>query len=753
MADHSPQPAPDAETSAMAAGASSAFEGRRIGPYQLTARIGAGGMGEVYRATDTRLNRTVAIKVLHPHVAGDPHARERFEWEAKAVAALNHPHICTLYDVGSDHGHDYLVMEYVEGQTLAGPLPVDEAVRLATQIAGALDTAHQHGILHRDLKPSNVMRTKSGAKLLDFGLAKAINHDSDVSRTVAGLVLGTVAYMSPEQAEGKPLDERSDIFSFGTLLYEMLAGRRPFAGDTTAALVSAVLRDEPAPLVAPSALQQIVRRCLAKQAAQRFATMREVTAALAQITPTLLDRPSIAVVPFSSLSPDPENEYLSDGIAEEIINALTQIKGLHVAARTSSFSFKGKPIPVGEIAARLNVRHVLEGTVRKAGGRVRVTAQLVDSSNGYQLWSERYDRELADIFDVQDEIARAIVTRLKGALVHDQPTRLVRVTTENVDAYQHYLKGRAMLYRRGPWIPRALESFQTAVVLDPDYAQAWAGVADSYTALGYTGVRRPDQTMPAALQAATRATRLDPESTEAHNALAIVALLWERDFEKAGREFREALALSPQYLQARCWFGLFHLQWGIGHYDEGLVEIQRAFDADPLSSYATTVLSFGLATVGRFEEALVQARVGVQYDPESFLARWELGHAHSWTGRFEDAIAVFEPLWKETSHNWVALGLMPAYAAAGRSAEARDIYETLLRRRESEYVPPFVLATGSAALGDQDAAIAFCEAAVESRDMSMALFMRWWPDFERVRADDRFGDVARRFNSRPATRV
>jgi eukaryotic-like serine/threonine-protein kinase len=476
MANYSPQPAPDAETSAMAAAASSAFEGRRIGPYQLTARIGAGGMGEVYRATDTRLNRTVAIKVLHPHVAGDPQARERFKWEATAVAALNHPHIRTLYDVGSDSGHDYLVMEFLEGQTVAGPLPLDEALPLAMQIASALEIAHQRGILHRDLKPSNVMRTKSGAKLLDFGLAKPIDYQSDVTRTVAGLVLGTVAYMSPEQAEGKPLDPRSDIFSFGVLLYEMLAGRPPFVGDTSAALVSAVLRDEPAPLAAPSALQQIVRRCLAKPATQRFETMGDVKAALEQVTPTLVERPSIAVLPFTSLSPDPENEYFSDGIAEEIINALTQIKGLHVAARTSSFSFKGKPLAVGEIAARLNVRHLLEGSVRKAGGRVRVTAQLVDASNGYQLWSERYDRELADIFDVQDEIARAIVARLKVALVHDQPTRLVKVTTENIEAYQHYLKGRAMLYRRGPWIPRALESLQTqwrSIPTTPRRGRAW----------------------------------------------------------------------------------------------------------------------------------------------------------------------------------------------------------------------------------------------------------------------------------------
>ena len=747
MADQHDNLAAKGETSAIPP-ESRGFQGRRIGPYQLTTRIGAGGMGEVYQATDTRLNRTVAIKVLPANVAGDPDARERFEWEAKAVAALNHPHICTLYDVGSDDGRDFLVMEFLEGETLAGPLPMDEALRLAIQIASALDFAHHRGILHRDLKPGNVMCTRSGAKLLDFGLAKSIDHQTDVTRTMAGTVLGTVAYMSPEQAEGKPLDARSDIFSFGALLYEMLAGRRPFSGETTASVVSAVLRDEPTPLAAPPGLQQIVKRCLAKQPSQRFETMAEVKVALEHFTPALVDRPSIAVLPFASLSKDPENEYFSDGISEEIINALTQIRDLHVAARTSSFSFRGKTLAVGEIAARLNVRHVLEGSVRKAGGRVRVTAQLVDASNGFQLWSERYDRELADIFDVQDEIARAIVERLKVALVHDGTTRLVKVTTENIEAYQHYLKGRAMLYRRGPWIPRALESFQTAVALDPEYAQAWAGVADSYTALGYTGVRRPDQTMPAALQAATRATRLDRESAEAHNALAVVALLWERDFEKAGREFREALACNPQYLQARCWHGLFYLQYGIGHYDEGLIEIQRAFQADPLSSYATSVLSFGLATVGRFEDARRESLVAVEYDPESFLARWQHGNACFWAGHQDEAVAVFGSLWAETGHNWVALGLVPACVAAGRHAQARDVYETLLRRRDGEYIPPFVLAVCSAALGDQDGAIAFCEAAVESRDMSMALFLRWWPTFERVRTDSRFQDIARRFNTR-----
>ena len=394
--------------------------------------------------------------------------------------------------------------------------------------------------------------------------------------------------------------------------------------------------------------------------------MEEVAgrARTAVVTP-VKEAPSIAVLPFASMSADAENEYFSDGISEEIINALGQIEGLHVAARTSSFSFKGKSVEVADIARRLDVRHVLEGSVRKAGTRVRVMAQMVDASNGFQLWSERYDRQIADIFDVQDEIARAIVERLKVAFDAGAAPRLVKVTTNNMEAYQEYLKGRAMLYRRGPWIAQALESFQKAVALDPGYAQAWAGVADAYTALSYYGYRRPDETMPAAVEAATRATATDPESAEAHNALAVAALLWERDFEKAEREFREALALNPGYMQARCWYGLFFLQWGVGRYQDGLAEAWLAFEADPLSAYATTVLSLALATVQRFDEAVLQARNAVQHDPESFLAQWELGLAYHWNAQHEEAIAVLEPLWANSGHNWVAHGTRPRVRAGG----------------------------------------------------------------------------------------
>jgi TolB-like protein/Tfp pilus assembly protein PilF len=649
---------------------------------------------------------------------------------------------------------DFLVMEYLDGATLRGPMPVEEALRLATQIAAALAAAHRQGILHRDLKPGNVMLTEIGAKLLDFGLAKSLATEHDVSFTRAGTVIGTVAYMSPEQAEGQPLDVRSDIFSFGTVLYEMLSGNRAFGGTTMGQVLSAVIRDDPPPLPPGSPLAALVRKCLAKQPGERFQTMEEVQVALKQaaVTP-VKEAPSIAVLPFASMSADPENEFFADGISEEIINALTQIEGLHVAARSSSFSFKGKSVEVADIARRLNVRHVLEGSVRKAGTRVRVMAQLVNAASGFDLWSERYDRQIADIFDVQDEIARAIVERLKVALNTGAKTRLVRATTSNMEAYQEYLKGRAMLYRRGPWIARALESFQKAVALDPAYAQAWAGVADAYTTLSFYGYLPPDEAMPAAVEAATRATKADPESEEAHNALAAAALLYERDFAKAEREFLEALALNPRYLQARCWYGLIFLQWEVRRGQDGLTEALRAIEADPLSAYARTVLALALATVNRFDEAVQQARNAVQQDPESFLAQCVLGLAYHWNAQPEEALAVLEPLWAKSGNIWVVLGLAPAYVRAGHEDHGRRLHQSLLDRQTREYVPPFALAVSAVALGDYEAAIGFCETAIDGHDMLFALFNRWLPDFAPVRADPRYDDILVRFNSRGRRRL
>jgi eukaryotic-like serine/threonine-protein kinase len=388
--------------------------GTRLGPYEILALLGTGGMGEVWKARDTRLNRIVAVKRLTGQHSG------RFEQEARAIAALNHPHICQIYDVGAD----YLVLEYVEGRTLAdrlrgggGPgLPIEEALRLARQIAEGLEEAHRAGILHRDLKPGNVMVTTKGvAKLLDFGLATLVSADDDVTRTLDGTVLGTAAYMSPEQAEGRPLDARSDIFSFGTVLYEMLSGSRAFGGTTALQVMNAVVRDEPPPLQSSPALERIVRRCLEKSPGQRFQTMAEVRSALERPSTAPLKpierEPSVAVLPFANMSADKENEYFSDGLAEEIINVLANMPGLKVAGRTSSFFFRGKDVEFAEIGRTLNVDHILEGSVRKAGSRIRVTAQLVKVADGFHLWSERYDRELTDVFAVQDEITQAFVAR------------------------------------------------------------------------------------------------------------------------------------------------------------------------------------------------------------------------------------------------------------------------------------------------------------------------------------------------------
>ena len=429
--------------------------GVRLGPYEIESAIGAGAMGEVYRARDTRLDRIVAIKQLTPE------HRERFEREARAIAALNHPHICQVYDVGPD----YLVLEYLEGEPLRGPLPADEVVRVAMQIAGALQAAHERGVLHRDLKPANIMLTPGGtAKLLDFGVAKQLERAPDATETLPGTLLGTPAYMSPEQIGGQPLDARSDVFSFGAVLYEVLSGRRPFAGETTSQVIAAILRDEPPPLAAPPALDAVVRRCLAKPPAARYQSMADVRAALEATSREAGTRlPSIAVLPFANLSGDKENEYFSDGLAEEIINALTHIPGLKVIARTSAFAFKDRNEDVRRIAQALGVTKVLEGSVRWSGDRIRVTAQLVSATDGTHVWSERYDRAMADVFAIQDDIAQAIATALRMKMAAKKAS--LRAYTPTLPAYDAFLRGRHLLFKFTPdswarakgWLERATE--------------------------------------------------------------------------------------------------------------------------------------------------------------------------------------------------------------------------------------------------------------------------------------------------------
>jgi len=419
--------------------------GTKLGRYQILALIGAGGMGEVYKANDPKLGRDVALKVSAEQFS------DRFEREARAVATLNHSNICQIYDVGPN----YLVMELIEGNHVKGPLPVDQALKYAAQICEALHAAHTKGITHRDLKPANILVTTSGIKLLDFGLAQVgptSKSDTDATQTIgltqAGTILGTAAYMSPEQAEAKRVDARSDIFSFGLVLYELLSGRRAFNGDSAIAIMAAILHKEPAALDTPPALQNLVARCLRKSPDERFQSTAELRAAIefAAAAKPAEHQPSIAVLPFANMSADKENEYFSDGLAEEILNLLAKIPGLKVIARTSSFSFRGKEQDIRKIAETLDVSHILEGSVRRAGSRLRVTAQLIRAADGSHLWSERYDRELSDVFAVQDEISAAITGGLRIKLL---PAGAAHKRYEpKLPAYEAYLKAKYYTTRK-----------------------------------------------------------------------------------------------------------------------------------------------------------------------------------------------------------------------------------------------------------------------------------------------------------------
>jgi serine/threonine protein kinase/tetratricopeptide (TPR) repeat protein len=739
--------------------------GDQLGHYTIVSHLGTGGMGAVYRATDTTLGRDVALKVLPGDVASTPDRLERFRREARALASLNHPHIVTVYSVEHIDGVHFLTMELVTGQSLdhlinGRPLPLSHLLKVGNAVAEALSAAHERGIVHRDLKPANVIMNDSGqVKVLDFGLAKVqtssiatYEAQATLQQTVEGVVLGTPAYMSPEQVSGViDLDHRTDIFSLGVLLYEMATGTRPFKGQSTADLSASILRDTPrsASEVTPSVpkeLAQAIARCLEKNASSRFATMADLRAALQPKAKEPLDAtPSIAVIPFQNLSADPENEFFSDGLAEEILNALAHIEGLRVAARTSAFSFKGKSASVAEIGSTLKVATVLEGSVRRAGNKVRVTVQLVDVSSGFQRWSERYDREMADIFDVQDEIAKAIAEKLKVSLTSGQASRIVKRATENLEAYELLLRGRALLLKRGKAAIEATKCFQRATELDPKYAAAWAALADAYTVQGYYGQLPPGQSMPKGLTAARRSVQLDPNLAEGQCALAASLMLWERDFEGADAAFRRCIELNPQYTQGRCWHALFNLLWVRGQVQEALGEARLAVEHDPLSAYATTILAMVTSSNGQTREGLEFARLGVQRDPDAHITNWIHGLAAHWHGALEESASAFQRCMEVSDRQAMPVAhLAMTYADMGKMAEARALIEELQARSTHSYSSNSLLMVAAIAIGDHDLAIEAAHQACDEREPLLILYARIFPDTQRLRDDPRFGDVIRR---------
>jgi serine/threonine protein kinase/Flp pilus assembly protein TadD len=742
--------------------------GTRLGHYTIVSLLGSGGMGSVYRASDASLGRDVALKVLPAEVASDPDRLERFRREARALASLNHPHIVTVYSVEHVDGVHFLTMELVIGQSLdrvigGKPLPFDRVMQVGRDVADALDAAHKRGIVHRDLKPANVIVNDSGqVKVLDFGLAKvqatpraeaadAATHLPSMA-TMAGVQLGTPGYMSPEQVSGIiEVDHRSDIFSLGVLLYEMATGIRPFRGQSSADLAASILRDTPRPVSeviagVPSGFVRAIARCLEKSASARFATMAELRTALQPKNAAPAEEtPSVAVLPFQNLSADPDSEFFGDGLAEEILNALAQIEGLRVAARTSAFSFKGKVTGIAEIGERLRVATVLEGSVRRAANRVRVTVQLVDVATGFQRWSERYDRQMADIFDVQDEIARAIAEKLKVTLKGRESERLVKRATENVQAYELYLRGRVLLLKRGRTVAEATECFQRAVELDPAFAAPWAGLADAYSVAGYFSMAPPGQTMPKALTAARRSIRLDPNLAEGYCALACALLLWERDYAAADRAFRRSIELNPQYTQGRSWHAIFNLLWVQGRIEEGLVEARRAVEGDPLSAYAASILALALVPAGHSAEALDSARLATQRDPDALVTHWIHGLVAHWSGSAKEAIAAFERASVVSGrHPYTLSHCALAHRTLGNMAEARALHEELKALSSKAYVSNGVLLVSALAVGDFDAAMDYALQACDEREPIVILYSRTFPDLQPLREDPRFAEVMRR---------
>ncbi len=576
--------------------------GREVGPYVLIDRIGAGGMGEVWKARDARLDRIVALKRLLTR-------SDAFEREARTIASLNHPHICTLHDIGAD----YLVMEHIDGEPLRGPLDADEGVRLALQIAAALEAAHGRGIVHRDLKPANILVTDGRAEWVDFGIAKLRPAAADATMTLDGEIAGTPAYMSPEQAQGRETDARSDIFSFGAVLYEMLSGRRAFEASTAAETLSAVLRDDPPPARIPDALCRIITRCLEKSPTQRFQSVAELRAALEQVSRTALSTPpvappaSIVVLPFANISSDPEQEYFSDGLTEEIINLLARVDHLKVIARTSAFSFKGRSLPVRDIAEALGVTSILDGSVRRAGNRIRVTAQLVNASDGSHRWSERYDRELADVFAVQDDIASAIVRELRGRLA--SRAAAPRAYTPTVPAYEAFLMARHLVWtKHSPdAYAEAQEFYQSAIALDPGYALPHAALAELFhirASLRGHGAREAAAMI---RPAAERALALDPSLPEAHMWLGILSSTYEYDWAVADHHFGTAMTSTPVAPLLRHMNGYFNLRFR-GRSDEAVAEHRRALQDDPLNLIIRVGLVLSLYSAGRHGDATEEGK-------------------------------------------------------------------------------------------------------------------------------------------------
>ncbi len=596
-------------------------EGVEVSHYRIVERIGVGGMGEVYLADDTKLNRRVALKFMPTHLATDAEMRLRFTREAQAAAKLDHPNIVPVYEVDEFAGRPFFAMAHVEGKSLRDAieqniLSMAESIELIAQVCDGLQKAHESGVVHRDVKPGNIMIDSSNrARLLDFGLATVYGEDK---LTKVGSTIGTTRYMSPEQAEGKEVDHRSDLFSLGIALYELVTGRTPFERDNAPATLLAITDDNPEPMSRYKAdvseeLQRIISKALEKDKELRYQSANDIKSDLKRLSSieknSESESPSIAVLPFSNMSADVEQEYFCDGIAEDILNDLTQVENLRVVSRTSSFAFKGKTEDLRDVGRKLNAGTILEGSVRKAGNRLRITAQLINVANGYHLWSERYDRELDDVFAIQDEIAGSIVRALRIKLSPKLKSGKVKAPTDNMEAYELYLRGRAFFHASGQKNTKfAIELFSHAIEKDPGYARAYAGLADSHSNMFlYYGNDRSN--LDRAMEASKKALDLNPQLAEGHASRGVAVSLGNR-FQEAEEEFEKAIELNPNLFEAYYFYA--RACFVQGKHDRACKLYEQAGSVKPDDFQAPILAASSYEKLGRPDKALETLQRGLE---------------------------------------------------------------------------------------------------------------------------------------------
>jgi len=777
-----------------------------LGHYRILSKLGAGGMGEVFLATDTKLDRSVAIKLLSTELAEDEQARRRLIGEARAAARLDHPNICTIHEVGEENGRCFIVMQYLEGETLASraarkSLDLREALEIAIQVAEALSEAHSKGIIHRDVKPQNIMITpRRQTKVMDFGLAKILREgpiDESQAETVlteAGTIVGTVPYMSPEQLHGEDLDGRADIFSFGAVLYEMISGRQPFTGRGTAAMISAILTKDPISLrdQAPEALDEIVKKCLAKDREQRYQTMGEVTKVLsivlsecetsaasgseastvklqavttdpvitghgfiasnrkplagaliifvvAAIAYAMLFRSapdirhpqikSLAVIPLENLSGDAQQEYFADGMTEALISNLAQISALNrVISRTSVMRYKGSPKSLPEIAQELNVDAVIEGSVRRSEGRVRITAKLIPAATDSPVWTREYERNLTDVLKLESEVARAIADEIRIQVTTEERARLASARSVDPQAHDAYLRGRSHLKRNEDDLKQAIQYLERAIQLAPDYAAAQAGLSDAWLQRGIWGERSFKEVEAPARAAALAAVELDPQLAEAHASLSRIRSLFEWDWAGAELELIRALELDPGSLYTHSYYA--DLLMALGRHAEAINEVQRAEQLDPLSSEIQSSFGRILYRARKYEEAIPHFKRALELEPRNYSAHIRLGDVYVELGRYDEAITEFEKAGELRSSGMHPARIARVYALMGRRREARQMVSAVKGAA-------YDIAAVYVAVGDKDEAFRILEKAVEER-ASLLVNLKEDPSYDGLHSDPRW---------------